>query len=368
MVNIYTDVTELKRLIEDKKIKHERVKSYLKRRGIIFTSSNAATFADQIYTVILGYKEMSDITEMFISDSNYEKSLMLKARTKVPLEDERNIIDYFIDEFSRFRSTTTLYKLEQPIKGEDSDQFSISLSYDKKLPGKNRLIQTEKRSMQFFVRKINDAEVAIDIRQQSSTDTSIALKMLDEISGNEENGEFTLIHINLLSLPSKSNVEFYERLMKRTFKQWSLKTITGITVKKVDSSDEEEETELVDDENPMTDGPLAGINQAALQGQGLQHNEFVKSTLEKGYVISSMRFRYSCTGEAEEFAVVISCKGNDLRIDIDQTYCEEDGRIYKSPFPKDRQDEIIQTFQDTANEINNELRHELSAKSVQIQS
>ena len=364
MFTEYTDVAEFRRLMEEKKIKPERVKAYLKRKGIVFTSSNAGTFAQQAYTIFLGSKEMSEITEMMQSDVNYEKSLMLKAKAKTPLNSNENVIDFFLDEFNRFRSTT--YQFERPIRDDNSDQFSISLTYEKKLPGKNKFLQTEKRTLKFLIRKLDANEVVIDVRQQSSADTSEALKILSQMSGTDEDSVFSLVHIDLLSLPPKSSVAFFEQLMAKTFKNWRLKTITGITLKKADTLDDEDETEISDDDNPSSNDTLAGINQAALQGQGLQHNEFVKNTLSKGYLISSMRFRYSCTKEAEEFAVVVSCKGSDIRIDIDKTYCEEDGRIYASPFSKARQDEIILEFQNATNEINTRLRKELSNRSEKM--
>ncbi|GHV44301.1 hypothetical protein FACS189492_0410 [Clostridia bacterium] len=371
MITEYTDVTEFKRLIEEKKIKPERVKWYLRQKGIIFTASNAATLAQQVYTLFLGCKEMSEITDMYQSDANYEKSLMLKAKINTPLNTEEDILDFFVDEINRFRNTQSIinsanYEIEQPVRDVNSEQISVRFAYEKRLPGKNRLLQTKKRTMQFHIRKINDDQVAIDVRQQSASDTSEALRFLDKIVGTTEESAFSLMHINLLSFPTKSNVAFFDSIMNHDFADWRLKTITGITLKKTDSEEDDDETEISDD-SATQEGTLAGINQAALQGQGLWHNEFVKNTLTQGYVISSMRFRYTCTKGAEEFAVLISCKGEDLRIDIDKTYCEEDGRIYIQPFSKARQNEIILEFQTAANDINTELRNELATKTNDAQ-
>jgi len=371
MIMEYTDVTEFKRLIEEKKIKHERVKSYLKKRGILFTATNSEVFAKQIYTIFLGCKEMSDITEMFQGESNFEKSLMLKAKPKDDLPSDTNLIDFFVDEISRFRSMPSAYSIEQPIRNENSDQISVYFSYEKRSPGKNKLLQTERRNLKFSVRKISNEEVAIDIRQQSSTDSSEAIKLLSKIAGLSEESTFSLIHVNLLSLPPKSSVDFFDRLMKKPFSQWKLKTITGLTLKKVDSSDaddDDDETEIIEDEGGTPVGTLAGISQAALQGSGLQHNQFVKNTLAQGYVISSMRFRYAYKRESTEFAVVVSCKGSDLRIDIDKTYAEENGQMYVTPFPKSQQDEIILEFQNISNAIYAELRNELDAEAQPLNS
>ena len=64
-----------------------------------------------------------------------------------------------------------------------------------------------------------------------------------------------------------------------------------------------------------------------------------------------MKYRYSCKYEAGEFIISISCKGQDLRVDIDKSYCEEDGKLYVQPFPKSQQDEIIKDFQNAANKV-----------------
>lgn len=220
----------------------------------------------------------------------------------------------------------------------------------------------------FYPRKSADTQLLTKenfinaIIQDDVEFTTEAVKFLKSMAGNSEESAFSLIHINLLSLPPKSSVVFFERVMKTDFEHWKLKTITGITLKKADSVYEEnEDDETEEDEGEVvTEEALAGISQAALQGNGLQNNQFVKDTLDQGYIISSMRFRYTCKLEAEEFAIVISCKGTDLRIDIDKTYCEEGERLYVSPFSRDRQDEIILIFQNIANSICSDLRRELS--------
>lgn len=76
MVTEYTDCAELMRLITEQKIKPAAIKSYLSKQGIIFTSINAQTFAEDVYTIFLGGQEMTNITQMIVSDGNYEKSTL----------------------------------------------------------------------------------------------------------------------------------------------------------------------------------------------------------------------------------------------------------------------------------------------------
>lgn len=363
MATEYTDVAEFKRLIEERKIKPERVRSYLKTKGMIFTSANAEAFAKHLYTVFLGSREMTEITEMFQSDSSYEKSLLLKAKANEELEPESTIIDFFAGEIARFRNSNSAYSVEQPMRSEDARQLTFYTSYVKKSPGKNKLLQSDRRTLRINMREISADEVVIDIRQQSSSDATEALKLLKLIEGKPDESAFSLIYVNLLSLPPKSSVAFFERLRNTKFEGWKLKTITGITLKRSNSaSDEsendEDEEDVLGEEDIVSEEALAGINQAALSGSGLHHNQFVKDTLAQGYVISSMRFRYACKLN-EEFAVAISVKGKNLRIDIDKTYVEEKGRMLDSPFPKTRQDEIILAFQNASNSICTDLRNQI---------
>lgn len=150
-------------------------------------------------------------------------------------------------------------------------------------------------------------------------------------------------------------MEFFDRIAAYSFKFWGLKTITGITVKQGivdDEEDDEIETIVGEGEESST---LTGISQAVLNGNGLRSNEFVQESIEKGYYISAMRYRYEHRMDTTEFAVVISFKKQDLRVDIDKTYFEDDGQIYVQPLVKSEQNDIIIAFQNVAYQIYNEL-------------
>ena len=45
-----------------------------------------------------------------------------------------------------------------------------------------------------------------------------------------------------------------------------------------------------------------------------------------------MKYRYTCTQEAGEFIVGISSKGENLRVDMEKSYCDEDGTLYIQTF------------------------------------
>lgn len=352
MITEYVDCTEFKRLIEDKKLKPAILKFYLRKRGIVFTANNATEFAEQVYTIFLGVNEISEIRDMMINEGNYEKSLVMNLSIKK--DSNENIIDVLIDEVSKQGSVKADgYFIEQLIRNDEGAY--VQFSYIRKLPGRNKLLEQEKRVLKLNIRKASDTEVVIDVRQQSAIDSKYAVDFIDKIC--KVNQEIKIGHINLELLTKKNKVEFFDRIAAYSFKEWQLKTITGITVKQSLYEDDEEEDNMVigDDEEVST---LTGITQAVLNGNGLRSNEFVQESISRGYFIAAMRYRYEHKMDVSEFAVSLSFKNQDLRVDIDKTYYEDDGRLFIQPLEKAEQDEIITAFQDVANKVYSDLINE----------
>lgn len=361
MITEYTDCAELKRLITDQKIKPTAIKKYLSKQGIIFTATNAQTLANDMYTIFLGGQEMAKITKMIVSDGNYEKSTLVNAKLR-DHSDNTDILDFFADKFNAYRSSHYReYVIEQPIKS--GTELVVNISYKRKLPGKNKLIQDETRYIRVAIRKNGESEVAIDIRQPSSYDAQKVLDLLKSMTDSPEESEVILAHVNLNLLTDTNKVCFYDRLSAYSFGNWSLKTVVGITVKKnTPSEDDIEEEDSENDES--SSGTLVGISQAVLNGNGLRSNEFVQNSIQQGYYISSMKYRYFCVQEAGEFVVAINSKGENLRVDIEKSFSDDDGKLCVQPFPKELQDEIIRTFQDAANKIFYSLIEEQKIKAA----
>lgn len=361
MITEYTDCSEFMRLISDQKIKPSTVKRFFSKQGVIFTSSNAATVANDVYTILLGGTEMAQVTQMIVSEGNYEKSTLINAKIDQTSE-ETDLLDFFADGFNSLRSSCYQgYVIEQPIKRDS--ELLINMSYKRKLPGKNKLIQDETRFIKVAIRKTDKNNVSIDIRQPSSFDAQKVLDILKKIVGDSDDTGVYLSHLNLNLLTDKNKVMFFDKLSAIPFSSWRLKTVTGITVRKSNITDDDDiDSEISDDEGSTE--TLAGINQAVLNGSGLRSNEFVQKSLDQGYYISSMKYRYTCTQEAGEFIIGISSRRENLRVDIEKSYCDEDGTLYIQPFPKNQQDEIIQLFQKSANDIFYELISEQKSKTT----
>lgn len=353
MINEYIDCTEFMRLIEDQKIKPSVVKRYLKEQGMVFTATNPHELATSVYTIFLGCQEMERLKQVIIHESNYEKSVLVNS--ELSQANDEDILDYFADEFNKRRMTG--YKgitIEQPVIKNDT--MFLQLSYTKKVPGKNRFLNEATRSVQIQIRKKSKKAATIDIRQQSTTDYQRVLEFLSAIASGQDETELTIRHVNLQVLLPQNRVSFFDELANKQYPNWRLKTITGITVKKLSTLEDDEEEELSADEQELPTGALAGINQAVLHGNGLRSNEFVQTCLKQGFEITSMKYRYESSQEATEFVVSVSSKNEDLRIDIDKSYTEEDGRLCHQPLPKSDQDEIIRAVQKEANAVYDILR------------
>lgn len=353
MITQYVDCVEFKRLIEDRKLKPAVLKYYLRKNGIIFTASNAEQFAEQVYTIFLGAEEISEIRDMMTNDANYEKSIVMNVILGKSTQED--IIDVLMDEMNKQKAVKTEeFVIEKPVRTDDGAY--IQFSYFRKLPGRNKFLEYEKRYLRMNIRKVSQTEVIVDIRQQSSVDTKNAIGFIQKLSKGED--LLYVKHINLELLSSKNKIEFFDRIAAYNFKFWQLKTITGITVKQ-GVIDEDDEDEIVVEESDE-ESTLSGISQAVLNGSGLRSNEFVQESIKKGYYISAMRYRYEHRTDTTEFAVVMSFKNQNLRVDIDKTYFEDEGKIYIQPLIRSEQNEIIINFQNVAYKVFNELLIEQS--------
>ena len=275
---------------------------------------------------------------------------MLKVKVN-GLQDEENIIDILGDEINHIR-TVKLENYTIETSTINDNEIEVFFSYNRKLPGKNRLLQDEVRYLRMNIIKKSDNEAIIDIRQPSSIDTNRAIDFLEVIIKNEES--LSLNHIDLEKLTEKNKIELFDRVAAYHFSDWYLKTITGITVKK----SEDEDNEKIISEEDESNATLRGINQAILNGKGLRDNEFVSQSLNNGYYIFAMKYRYEIPNDETEFVIMLGFKGEDLRIEIDKTYYKDDEKTYIQPMLRKEQDIIIRNFQDCVIKVYEELLRE----------
>ena len=361
MFSEYTDCTEFMRLISEQKLKPAAIRKYMFRKGIILTAINAKDIANEVYTILLGGKEMAEITQLISDEGNYEKSTIINIKSNA-FPEGSDAFDCFADSINVLRSTShSEYSFSQPVQSDSG--LSMVMSYKKQLTGKNKLIREETRHFTINLRKADSNEILVDIRHSSSYDAQKALDLLSQITATPSDTDkcLTLSHINVDALIGKNKVRFFDELSNTRFPNWRLKTITGITVQRNSILNDDEIEEISDGED--VNGTLAGISDAVLNGSSLRSNAFVQNSLNQGYIITAMKYRYECIQEPGEFIVSISSKGNDLRVDIDKSYCDEEGKLFVQPFPRTQQDEIIRYFQQAANNVFHTLLKEQQTTS-----
>lgn len=362
MINEYVDCVELKRLFQDKILKPESIRFYYKKRGILLPSSNVDDMAEQVYTILLGTEDLEELQEYMNSDGNYIQSAIFEIRDL--RGESEDFLDAIADDVvASMRWPTYFCRPTRPNR-IDENSLRFTISYDKINRGSNKLNAKEHREINIGLRRLDDGKVLVDVRQTSPSDMSKVTKYFMDLSkrsnANVDDEEtFKLLPINIEGLTVKSRVDFFDRIASTRSKEWTLKTITGITIKRASSTEEDaeddEDNDDLGEELTADVGDLAGINQAILHGQALRNNGFVNSSIEQNFYISSMKYRFKMIGDATEFVILISCKKRNLHIDIVNTYRDDNGKMLVSPYSKDDQDAIVKSFQELGRIIYNEL-------------
>ena len=80
MVLKYIDNKELKRVIEDGKLKPFRIRKILKDQGIILASNNPEQIAEQVYPILWGSYDIEKLRQSLDDGSNYIKSSVVEGK------------------------------------------------------------------------------------------------------------------------------------------------------------------------------------------------------------------------------------------------------------------------------------------------
>lgn len=364
MITEFTDCLEFKRLVEEQQIKPRRVKAFLKERGIVLFNSNASDVATAIYTLFLGSADITLLQELIHTDKNYQKSTMLLVGPIEKDQTQDDLKDVLLEEVNRYKTISSKeYKLED-VREDTEGNANIVFSYEKRITGKMKLMSRQKKIVNVHIDKVPDSnKLRIDIRQSDSSDAKEFIAFIESIQKplNTDADLFSINHVTLDGLDQQNKIEFYDAVSKYKLQNWKLDTITGVTVKKHNFEGEDD-----DEYEAETDstGTLAGISSAILKGNGLRTNEFVQSCLNEGFIITSMKFKYSHKTEAISIVIDINFKNTDIRIDIDKSYAtEDDGKEYLCPLESNIQDLVIREFQHATYDIYKKLSEKQKAKA-----
>jgi hypothetical protein len=351
LITEFTNNSDFKRVIEEQQIKPSKLKYFLKGQGIVLLNNNAQDLAQAAFTFFLGSNDMASLQELIQSEKNYQKSTMFYLKAEITSDESDDFQNILTDEISRFR-TITLGKYELEDIYTNEDVVHVKFSFEKTAPGRMKFISKKKKTLNVSIEKVigEPGVLKLDVRQVDATDVKEFLSFL-EILKSPVTQQTNLFHINRIKLELLENqrkIEFFDLLSKYKFDDWILNTITGITVNK--NYGGENDIEEVDS------GNLSGIKTAILKGSGLRTNEFVQNCLTQGFIINSMKLKYNHKTEVKSAVVDVNFNNDDIRIDIDKTYQEDDeGKEFVTPLPFVDQDKIIKQFQNVSYDIYKEL-------------
>ena len=364
MIDEYVDCVEIKRLIEESKIKSTVVRKFYQKQGILLNFAKPDLLARKVFTTFLGCNSIEKLRQVIISDVNYEKSVVIKLVCDKQKEDcSTTAIEYIVDELQRCKTEgVDGLIIDRPVLYDEGLKFSVS--YDKKVPGRNRLIQNERRSIAINIRTVGCNALLVDIRQKSSDDYKKILDLFNAIR-NEDGGDYNvdISHLNIKVLPQQDRVTFFDKIGSEDDPRWRLKTISGITVKKhCDGGND-----ISDEEEHDSEQFLGGITQAILNGAGLRTNSFVQQCLQKGFDVVAMKYRFESKSCDFDFIIDINAKNEDLHISVEKSFSMMDGRYYVQPLEKDLQDEIVRDFQSKAINIFSEINKTSKKLTLEVQ-
>ena len=138
MISKYIDNKELKRAIEDGKLKPFRIRKILKDQGIILASTNSEQIAEQVYPILWGNCDIEKLSQSLDDGANYIKSSVMEMEIK----DSDNIMDDLEDFFGNASFGMTRYGLSAVSRVND-DKLIVKLRYSIIRPGRNEFISTQ---------------------------------------------------------------------------------------------------------------------------------------------------------------------------------------------------------------------------------
>lgn len=339
MVVRYIDNKELKRVVEDGKLKPFKIKSILKAQGIILTTTNAEQIAQQIYPILWGSSDIEMLSQSVDDGNNYIKSSIMEIK----VNDAENIMDDLEDFFDNATFGSTKYRLSR-INRVSDNQIALKLEYSITRPGRIEFISKQKKVTDIIITQKDNTKALFDVRQASNGEMKEINKFLEIATANDKSVHTA--HISLKNLTNENRIAFFDEFVNTKFLGWRFLTVTKVELKK---NEEDEITELNDEEDSAI-ANLQGITSAILNGTSIRNNSFVQECLKNNFYISTMGYKFENLDDYIEVVVEINFKYDDLKIDICKTYEYdndiEDLRLH--PIIHSEQEIILKMFQDAA--------------------
>lgn len=341
MVSRYVDNKELKRVIEDGKLKSFKIKKILKDQGIILTSTNPGQIAEQVYPILWGSSDIEKMSQSVDDGGNYIKSSVIELEAT----DDEDIINILEDFFGNGVFRGSRYS-KLGINRLDEEQLLLQLKYAVERPGRIEFISKQYKNTDVVISKMPNGKALLDVRQASSSE----MKELNRILDNTLKKDTSVYarHMSLENLTNENRVAFFDEFLKNKFQGWRFDTVTKVALKKYEENSGEDDDS--DEEENVSQADLQGITSAILNGTSIRDNSFVQQCLNNNFYITTMGYKFESLEDCLEVVVEINFKYNDMKIDICKTYeyDTESEQMRLHPALRNVQENILKMFQKTA--------------------
>lgn len=341
MISRYVDNKELKRVIEDGKLKSFKIKKILKDQGIILTSTNAGQIAEQVYPILWGSSDIEKMSQSVDDGGNYIKSSVIELE----IDDNEDIIVALEDclENSVFRGSRYSKIGSNRL---DDEHLLLQLKYAIERPGRIEFISKQYKNTDVVISKMRNGKALLDIRQASASEMKELNRILDNTL--KKDSSIYARHLSLDNLTNENRVAFFDEFIKNKFQGWRFDTVTKVALKKYEENSAEDDDS--DEEENVSQTDLQGITSAILNGTSIRSNSFVQQCLNNNFYITTMGYKFEHVEELLEVVVEINFKYGDMKIDICKTYeyDTESEQMRLHPALQNVQENILQMFQKVA--------------------
>ena len=341
MVSRYIDNKELKRVIEDGKLKCFKIKKILKDQGIILTSKNAEQIAEQVYPILWGSSDIEKMSQSIDDGGNYIKSSIIELEANEGEDILDTLEDFFENRVFRGGRYSKL-----GINRANDDQLLLQLKYAVERPGRIEFISKQYKNTDIVISKIANGKALLDIRQASASEMKEFNRILDNTLRKDT--PIQARHISLEILTNVNRVAFFDEFVKNKFLGWRFATVTKVALKKQEENTVEEDDD--DEEENISQTDLQGITSAILNGTSIRSNSFVQQCLNNNFYITTMGYKFESIEDLLEVVVEINFKYDDMKIDICKTYeyDAESEQMRLHPALQNVQENILKMFQKVA--------------------
>ncbi|MFQ3542832.1 hypothetical protein Q7A53_02015 [Halobacillus rhizosphaerae] len=348
MIKRYPKKSSIRRVIKEH-LTAKDSKDFLKERGILVhcvKKSDLSKIGGDFY---FNKSDFIDLKKRMDVDHNFKKS----GRITLPKSQREEFQDSLISLNNKVINEADNTKIS--VSRDTQGNTNILLTYDEYKPSLIDLLDRTTRQVEINLNTIDEQDkFGIDFNMQSSNDYKKVKELVKYMSSTDEEVQFEFEEISLSKLTKTGRIKLFEDFFKKDNSPWELIEIRKLKVKR----DKKEAN--------IEGNQLQGINSAILDGDNLSENEFVKSTIDKGFYFSMASMRLDHMSQPTFIDLVIDFKSRpemcEVKIANSGSYEEDEEtsemKEVKSVLDSIEQDNLLVEFKNTLYEVFIELTDE----------